>query len=682
MSSTPLASTGAGPASVVGPARSASSRQDRRADPISRSSSSRSSHASLSGEADNVANILGHAARLARLDPASFPTVYNASAATFPDSQLGMAPLLAQLIAMVNDLGASVTFLTSQVESLTSAQAERSATPSPLATSNLEASLKDLSSRVGTLSSHRATQVAPPLPQAPPPPATAVQAKPAQQKKKLATHLASRTVAAPDFPFLFEGKWYGNPDTYANRHPDSPQAAILFASRHPQSEEAKLYSERYPATSLFHTGPPPGFTVPDPPQPQEQTWAQVTRKGGKGKKNATAAQVAASSKSSVPKGPPPLPAAQRRFFAPHASPALPNDSFIMTATLPDIMAAVLKEANCSLPLSLTASVNRNGAVTLTANPSSAYSPFFDAMTKKLNQSFPVGDNPFQVFREPPTSVELLIHNLPLSILPHNPTDLFPSLLESISNAIDVPIFGAGFLQSDPVKRAEKHTTSVVVAVDPLHVSRFGKSIRPFSRARPVPPAYSASKSTQCRKCWRFGHSAPLCKEEAQACPICTLLHHHSAHRCANQSCPKRAFEKSVVGCSNASPPLCINCGGQHASFEGTCPIGREILSALRPPRDQDIPDAPDVAPPQTTPQGPAVHPTVPATPARHGPRFPPASESTQPETVKMVPSPSAHSSLAAPLPRRNLFGAGSTLFRASTGADWSEPAPTDVHMDL
>jgi len=179
------------------------------------------------------------------------------------------------------------------------------------------------------------------------------------------------------------------------------------------------------------------------------------------------------------------------------------------------MAAVLKEANCSLPLSLTPSVNRNGAVTLTANPytpSSAYSPFFDAMTKKLNQSFPVGDNPFQVFREAPTSVELLIHNLPLSILPQEPTNLFPSLLESISNAIDVPIFGATFLQSDPVKRAEKRTTSVVVAVDPLHVSRFGESIRLFSRARTVAPAYSACKSTQCRKCWRFGHSAPLCKK--------------------------------------------------------------------------------------------------------------------------------------------------------------------------
>ena len=229
MSSTPLASTGAGPASAVGPARSASSRQDRRADPISHSSSSQSSHASLSGEADNVTNILRHAARLARLDPAAFPIVYNASAATFPDSQLPLAPLLAQLMTMVNDLGASVTVLTSPVESLTSAQAERSATPSPPATSNLQASLKDLSSRVAALGSHHATQVAPPLPQAPPPPAPPVPAKQAQQKKKLASRLSSHTVAAPDFPFIFEGKWYGNPDTYTKCHPDSPQAAILFA---------------------------------------------------------------------------------------------------------------------------------------------------------------------------------------------------------------------------------------------------------------------------------------------------------------------------------------------------------------------------------------------------------------------------------------------------------------------
>jgi len=115
-------------------------------------------------EADNVAKFLGHAARLAHVAPAAFPTVYNPSAATFPDSQLAMAPLLALLTALVNDLGTSVPFLTSQVESLTPTKAECSATVSPLATSNLEASLKHLSSRVAALSSHRPIQVAPPLP--------------------------------------------------------------------------------------------------------------------------------------------------------------------------------------------------------------------------------------------------------------------------------------------------------------------------------------------------------------------------------------------------------------------------------------------------------------------------------------------------------------------------------------
>jgi len=115
------------------------------------------------------------------------------------------------------------------------------------------------------------------------------------------------------------------------------------------------------------------------------------------RKNTTAAPVTVSSKSTVPKGPPPLPAAQRHFFALRTSPTLPNDSFVMTAILSNIMAAVLKEANCSLPLYLTTSVNCNGAVTLTANPytpSSAYSPFFDATMQKLNQSFLVTDNPF------------------------------------------------------------------------------------------------------------------------------------------------------------------------------------------------------------------------------------------------------------------------------------------------
>ena len=99
-------------------------------------------------------------------------------------------------------------------------------------------------------------------------------------------------------------------------------------------------------------------------------------------------------------------------------------------------------------------------------------PIFDAMNRKHNQSFPVRDNPFQVIREAPRRVVLFIHNLPFSILPEEPTDIFSSLLESISNAIDIPIFGARFLQPDPANRALKHTTSLVLALDELHFPRF------------------------------------------------------------------------------------------------------------------------------------------------------------------------------------------------------------------
>ena len=105
-----------------------------------------------------------------------------------------------------------------------------------------------------------------------------------------------------------------------------------------------------------------------------------------------------------------------------------------------------------------------------------------------------------------------------------------------------PYLGLDFYSQIQRKRAEKRTISVVVAVDLLHVSHFGKSIRLCSQARTVASAYSAAKSTQCRKCWRFDHSSPLCKEVAQVCPICTLLHHCSAHRCANQSSPKGCFD--------------------------------------------------------------------------------------------------------------------------------------------
>jgi len=98
------------------------------------------------------------------------------------------------------------------------------------------------------------------------------------------------------------------------------------------------------------------------------------------------------------RGPPPLACAARRFIAPHLSPAPHPDAADITAHLPDLAASALREANCSLPLgrSLKAIVNDRGSVTLivlhTSVPPASYTPYFEALTTKLNQSFPIGTN--------------------------------------------------------------------------------------------------------------------------------------------------------------------------------------------------------------------------------------------------------------------------------------------------
>jgi len=188
--------------------------------------------------------------------------------------------------------------------------------------------------------------------------------------------------------------------------------------------------------------------------------------------------------------------------------------------------------------------------------------FFDAMTKKLNQSFPFGDNPFKAFREAPTSVELLIHNLPISLLPHEPTDLFTSLIESISEAIKVPIFGARFLQSDLAKRAEKRTTSVVVAVDSLHGSRFGESIRALSHARrqsPPPTLPPNPRSAESAGVLVTLLPYPMKRDKPAESALSAITGPPSD--LLTKAVRKGGFEKSVVGCYNASPPLCMHCGG-------------------------------------------------------------------------------------------------------------------------
>ena len=134
------------------------------------------------------------------------------------------------------------------------------------------------------------------------------------------------------------------------------------------------------------------------------------------------------------------------------------------------------------------------------------------------------------------------------------------------------------------------------------------------------------------------------------------------------------------------PLSCVNCQGPHASFHGSCPVHKDIIASLRPPRDHEVPDAPLEprlpSPPPVTPMAPRGSPSLPATPARQAHQQLAPSETSQPETVRLVRRTSSLPTLATPLPQRNLFGVGRSLFPANPSADWSEPNRPDEEMEL
>ena len=213
-----------------------------------------------------------------------------------------------------------------------------------------------------------------------------------------------------------------------------------------------------------------------------------------------AAQVAASSSSVGPeRGTVSLPAADQCFFAPCSSPLQHQHDLCIATTGPDIAASVLREVNCPLPLEFTATVNARGSLPLTSTssytPATAFTPFYEARTNNLNQSFTIGDTPFLPFQPAPNEVQMAIHVLPYGFMPTVAEDSLPALAELIQNATSVEIYSAGFLQSDPAKRAQKSSGSVVVSVSLSDVPAFRCSIRLFSRSGQVQCAYSSNPMT-------------------------------------------------------------------------------------------------------------------------------------------------------------------------------------------
>ena len=287
-------------------------------------------------------------------------------------------------------------------------------------------------------------------------------------------------------------------------------------------------------------------------------------------------------------GPLPLTSAARRFYAHRNTPAPHPERDLIRIRWPDMAASVLREANCGLHVSFKVFVNDNGAVSLTvidtAVPAASYAPFLDALTLKLNQSFPVGDNHWLPFRLAPTDLQLAIHCLPIRAHPDNDADLANLLQTAIFNSQSILISKARFLKPDCQSRThEKKVFSVVVQVS----AEDGKAFSSLSKIpllgdnRNIERAYSSSPTKQCLNCWRFGHVKPRCKN-LTVTPLCAGPHSQAEHRCPNPTCPKDGNLRPVRNCCIASPACCPNCSEDHSAGYGDC--SARLVPAPRDPQ--------------------------------------------------------------------------------------------------
>jgi len=404
----------------------------------------------------------------------------------------------------------------------------------------------------------------------PPPTAGPPPSKKGQEKARAARTPPSAAADDPKYLRPFDDTRLGK----AVRYPEK------YASLYRNSYEAGEFRKgRYDLDSFT-----PGHLHPDThPSASYAQAASGSGLAGKGKSKAgkppSPQQVASTTVPPVKKGPPCLPGAHRRFFAPRQSPSPHPDALTIAATFPDIAARVLRESNCLLPIGFSATVNPRGSVSQTvtnkATAAATYAPCFDSLTRALNQSFPVGENPWCTLVLAPTAVQVAIHGLPLRCLPLDEEELFPFIRQAILSDKATPILSARYLNPSGDYRATKQATSVVITMDPYNVSALTSGVVILSQKRKLELAFSSSRTSQCKKCWRYGHAHPRCPDTHPTCRISALHHTRAAHRCQNPTCPRSGNNKLVPSGCPTSPPNCCNCGGDHTATFREC--------AARPP---------------------------------------------------------------------------------------------------
>ena len=546
-----------------------------------------------------------------QLDSIQIPSLSPKECDTLSSGEAIIPPFLLSTIHAVSALGDRIEELFSSLHCLQS-QLANSAVDTELR--DLRGAVRDLSHRLPSLLSNH-TQNRPSAPQPP------------------ATRTGPSSAGPP--PHAPSSRPTGSNPPHATRAHSGPSSRPSYAA-------------------VIHGG------TSEFDQAAAENAAKRKAKGkGSPRSGITASKVAAVMEASSPKGPPPLSAASRRFYAPRRSQAPLPDMSLIRIRLPDIAAPVPKEANSQLPVSFKSFVNSKGAVTHsivdTSVPAASYPRFFEALTSRLNQSFPVADNPWQTFRLAPTDLQIAIHGLRLDAMPEVDALLAFSLSISINNAKAFIIKGARYLNPDCQSRtAGKHACSVVVQVAAEHGWRMTDPPLAllYGENRVVKRAYPSSPFTQFGNGWKFGHVKQRCKNPT-ICSLCSGPHFKSQHRCSNPSCPKEGNLKPTLNCCVVSPACGPNCGEAHSVSYRDCsarPVPPLPSSPLLPAAQamDVLPDAPAHSRPNTPSGG--LAPPIDLTTPRAAPR-PPLAGPSRPSSIRTGRPLPAEKPSPSPAPR-------------------------------
>jgi len=390
-------------------------------------------------------------------------------------------------------------------------------------------------------------------------------------------------------------------------------AATLTTRKNDEKQEAgsepkeKAGSMSY-AQAVKNNNPEPGPKTPHKrnqkrkgsagPTPPEKPMAKVA-KGGEKKEVKDEPQGWKIAGPPKPRG---AKATKRKMFATRMTAKPLADPAKEEAKIALSLADTLTRCECKSPVNMQVASNKvNGTITITTPPgteSAQYNKYFDKMTEALNGTLGEGEPKYMQFRRVPTDVSLMVHGIFYDTVPDNNVELDILIREQLMTAHKINLTSAKFLREEPrTKTPDKKATSIIIRLGEGDALKLEPCFLLMGKYKDARIMWHATPTTQCTRCWKYGHPRVGCKETLDICPVCSKNHREEDHRCQQTAC--NGYKRIIPGCCLMTPAKCLACGGSHSAKDKECPEKVRVKEEaqknydrrMAPLADRDMEDA-------------------------------------------------------------------------------------------